>query len=195
MKVAEKIRLKQKTIVEAAERLFLANGYSGTTMDAVALEAGVTKQTVYRYFPSKVSLFTALLGRFDEDETEFFFSSEGDLAEELRLYGGVFLTRHMRSRNLALFRLMLSESRHSSELGDLFRFHAQPYWLGKLTLFLSQYLPDQDAKAYAHMYNAMLLSERTPLLMRREEGMTAEQIRNHVDFSLQLFLHGLPLDR
>ncbi len=195
MKVAEKIRLKQKTIVEAAERLFLANGYSGTTMDAVALEAGVTKQTVYRYFPSKVSLFTALIGHFDEDETEFFFTEGAALSDELQRYGVAFLSRHMQPRHMALFRLMLSESRESSELGDLFRSHAQPYWLGKLTLFLSRYLSETDARAYAHMYNAMLLSERTPLLMRREEGMTAEQIRNHVDFSLQLFLHGLPLDR
>ncbi len=195
MKAAEKIRLKQKTILLAAERLFMANGYSGTTMDAVALEAGFTKQTVYRYYPSKVSLFSALISHFDEDEMEFFFAEEGALKQELRRYGVAFLSRHMQPRHLALFRLMLSESRDSGELGDLFRSHAQPYWLGKLTDFLSQHLSGQDAKAYAHMFNAMLLAERTPILMRREHEMTAEQIRAHVDFTLALFLNGLPVER
>ena len=65
--------MKRGGILAAAERLFLSLGYIGTTMDAVAIEAGVTKQTVYRYFPSKVSLFSALIGHFDQNDAEFSF--------------------------------------------------------------------------------------------------------------------------
>ncbi len=38
-------------------RVFEASGYAATTMDAVAEEAGVSKGSIYNYFPSKHELF------------------------------------------------------------------------------------------------------------------------------------------
>nr|WP_319485511.1 TetR/AcrR family transcriptional regulator [uncultured Cohaesibacter sp.] len=194
MKAAEKYRLKKTTILEAAEQLFLGLGYMGTTMDAVADEAGVTKQTVYRYFPSKVALFSALIGHFDEDEMEFFFG-EAAAAEELHRYGLAFLTRHMQPRNLALFRLMIAESHNSSELGDIFRTQAQPHWSGRLIAYLRPHVPKGRAEGLAQFYNALLLSKRTFLLMGGGEGMSPDEIRLHVDQALDLFLNGAPLNR
>ena len=57
---------RERQILDAALTVFAAQGYSGTTMDAVAAEAGVTKPTLYSYFPSKESLFQAMmLGKRD----------------------------------------------------------------------------------------------------------------------------------
>ncbi|RYI13091.1 MAG: TetR/AcrR family transcriptional regulator, partial [Acetobacteraceae bacterium] len=50
---------RERQIFDAALTVFAAQGYSGTTMDAVAAGAGVTKPTLYSYFPSKESLFQA----------------------------------------------------------------------------------------------------------------------------------------
>jgi AcrR family transcriptional regulator len=50
-------------VLDAAFELFLERGYDGTSMDAVARAAGVTKPVVYDCFPSKEELFTALLRR------------------------------------------------------------------------------------------------------------------------------------
>lgn len=50
---------KRQLILDAARELFLANGFAGTSMDAVVARAGVSKQTLYRYFPSKVDLLSA----------------------------------------------------------------------------------------------------------------------------------------
>ena len=50
---------KRQAILEAAKILFLSNGYANTSMDAVALEAGVSKLTVYSHFTDKETLFTA----------------------------------------------------------------------------------------------------------------------------------------
>src|SRR3954453_1319946 len=47
----------------AALKLFLVGGYDGTSMQAVANEAGVTKPVVYACFTSKDELFRALLRR------------------------------------------------------------------------------------------------------------------------------------
>lgn len=45
-------------ILKAASRLFLDNGYKEVSIDDVARACGVTKATVYYYFPSKAELFT-----------------------------------------------------------------------------------------------------------------------------------------
>ncbi len=48
-------------ILEAARRLFLAQGYVATTITAIAREAGVATQTVYVSFGNKRSILTSLM--------------------------------------------------------------------------------------------------------------------------------------
>jgi AcrR family transcriptional regulator len=52
-----KARLTRMRILEAARDLFLAGGYVGTTLDAVAARAGVSPQTVYNLVGGKATLF------------------------------------------------------------------------------------------------------------------------------------------
>ena len=47
-------------------RLFLEHGYKGTSMDAIARAAGVSKPVVYDCFESKAELFGALLDREEQ---------------------------------------------------------------------------------------------------------------------------------
>jgi AcrR family transcriptional regulator len=53
-------KLKQLTIIEAARELFLTKRYNSITMDEIARLAGITKKTLYTYFPSKLSLYIKL---------------------------------------------------------------------------------------------------------------------------------------
>ncbi len=62
--------LKRKQIMDAAERLFLRNGYEATAMAAVAKGAGVANNAVYWYFPSKDDLLAAVLRRRQERALE-----------------------------------------------------------------------------------------------------------------------------
>ena len=48
-----KRRATRQRIAEAAQRQFLANGYEGTTLDAIAAEAGISRRTFFSYFRSK----------------------------------------------------------------------------------------------------------------------------------------------
>jgi AcrR family transcriptional regulator len=54
---------RRPQVLDAALELFLQGGYEGTSMEAVARAAGVTKPVVYACFPSKDQLFRALLAR------------------------------------------------------------------------------------------------------------------------------------
>jgi len=57
---------RRPQVLDAALDLFLDSGYEGTSMDAIARAAGVTKPVVYACFPSKDQLFRALLAREEE---------------------------------------------------------------------------------------------------------------------------------
>src|SRR5437762_7792514 len=52
---------KRDTIHAAAQALFLRHGFAGTSMDAIAVAANVSKQTLYRYYQNKEALFIATL--------------------------------------------------------------------------------------------------------------------------------------
>lgn len=54
---------RRPLVLDAAYRLFLENGFEGTSMDAIAAAAGVSKPVVYDCFASKDDLFTAMLDR------------------------------------------------------------------------------------------------------------------------------------
>jgi AcrR family transcriptional regulator len=54
---------RAEAIVEAAERLFLGADLSRLRMDDLARELGMSKKTIYRHFPDKRSLLTAVLDR------------------------------------------------------------------------------------------------------------------------------------
>jgi AcrR family transcriptional regulator len=48
---------RREDILAAAERTFDAHGFSATTMDMVAHEAGISKGSIYNYFENKRRLF------------------------------------------------------------------------------------------------------------------------------------------
>jgi AcrR family transcriptional regulator len=49
-------QLKEHRILASALKVFADQGYSGTSMDAIAALAGVSKPTLYQYFGSKEQL-------------------------------------------------------------------------------------------------------------------------------------------
>lgn len=52
---------KREAILDAAQAGFLANGYDAVTMDAIARDSEVAKQTLYGHFGSKEALFLELV--------------------------------------------------------------------------------------------------------------------------------------
>src|SRR4051795_11277003 len=56
----EILAYKRERILEEAVKLFYARGFSGTTLDDIAAELGVTKPFIYTHFRSKTDLLAAL---------------------------------------------------------------------------------------------------------------------------------------
>lgn len=58
----EPVRISRRDqIVDAAREVFLRESYTGASMESVARQAGVSKQTIYNHFANKDELFRALV--------------------------------------------------------------------------------------------------------------------------------------
>lgn len=60
-KKVEKGLVTRQEIVETATRLFAAEGYAATSIEAVLRDSGVSRGALYHHFPSKEALFEAVL--------------------------------------------------------------------------------------------------------------------------------------
>jgi AcrR family transcriptional regulator len=69
---------RAEVIVDAASRLFFAPGLGRVSMDELARELGMSKKTIYRHFPDKHGLMTAVLDRkFGAIERRLVAAEEG----------------------------------------------------------------------------------------------------------------------
>jgi len=108
-------------ILEAAFAEFAEKGYAAARLEDVARRIGVTKGTIYVYFPSKQELFqqvcrSFLLPVFDEMERlpEEFHGTAADLLRAILAIGYRDLVATPRSREF--LRLMIGEASREPEL-------------------------------------------------------------------------------
>ena len=73
----------EKQIIEAAKRVFLANGYNETNMAMIAQEAGMARPAIYYYYRGKDRIFDAV---FDDIVRDFFPSVMDILKKESPLH-------------------------------------------------------------------------------------------------------------
>jgi AcrR family transcriptional regulator len=71
-----------QAILDAALKLCLEQGFARTSVDAIAKEAGVGKQTIYRWWPSKAAVLVEAINRRAAPSTEF--PDTGDVYADLR---------------------------------------------------------------------------------------------------------------
>lgn len=189
-KSVENYSKKRELIRDTAKRLFLENGYGATSMDTVAKESGVTKQTVYRYFPSKEELFSAVLGGLCEDFGGYVFGRRGVL-EELIRFAEDFISLHMQKQRLSLYRMMIAEGGAETGIGMLFKNFNQSRRKKNLVEYLKDRVGVSEPEQYADMFCAMLLYSRPQILMGNEEIPDAEEIRNISQTAVEIFINGL----
>ena len=172
----------------AASRLFLQQGYGLTRMDLIAQEAGVTKQTVYRYFVSKEALFAAVMETIRNNESIPYTFSSGSEYEELLSYGKRLLAFHLQPDTLGLYRLMLTEG-DQENLVEIFMNTGPRNVQKPLTDFLRQRYPDlKEFEFCARMFITMTLAPRNQLLMNGKTRLTVPAQKKHVEKVTQYFL-------
>lgn len=112
-------------LLEAALSLFLENGYAATRVEAVAARAGVSKGTLFLYFPCKEELFKAVVrhnisGCYADWRLEM-DRYEGSSAALLARAYEVWWQQIASTRAGGIYRLMWSEAVHFPELAEFYR--------------------------------------------------------------------------
>lgn len=119
---ASDVEARMQDLIEAAARLFLANGYTRTSLEAIARAARVAVRTIYVKFGGKAGLLDAvLLSRRDE------FFRMGDMAQDLRPFRDVvddfarqFFDLLCQDQLIAMQRVVIAEAADNPELAHTF---------------------------------------------------------------------------
>jgi len=114
---------KRAAILEAAKRLFPEHGFDGTSMDAIAAAAGVSKLTVYSHFKDKETLFSEAvrLRCMQQLPCELFdVDAAGSLRSQLEAIARAFFGLITSDEAISLHRLLTAGTGSSPKLAQLF---------------------------------------------------------------------------
>lgn len=109
-------------IIDAAERIILAQGLAGASMEAIAQEAGMSKRTLYGVFESRAELFAAIIRRMRGKITRPLREDQVDLplAERLRLLLSPTGKEFTDLLPLVILRAIVTEAERQPELAHQF---------------------------------------------------------------------------
>ncbi|MBN3958156.1 TetR/AcrR family transcriptional regulator [Nostoc sp. NMS8] len=114
---------KVEQILQGAMQEFLQNGYAGTSMDRVAVAAGVSKATVYSHFQDKEGLFKVLLEQLTSKKNSSIFGTEpieGEPVTILRQVVTKALEQMLNDKEHSAFmRVLIGESGRFPELAQI----------------------------------------------------------------------------
>ncbi len=111
---------KRAAILDGARAVFLRDGFAGGSVDDVAAEAGVGKQTVYRHFGSKEALVVALVEAMCAPDALAPPPASLPRRERLRALLLGFVEGVTSHDSLGLYRALVAEAERMPELGRLF---------------------------------------------------------------------------
>ncbi|WP_326568337.1 TetR/AcrR family transcriptional regulator [Amycolatopsis rhabdoformis] len=109
----------RRAVLEAVDDLLVEHGFAGLTIERIAAAAGVAKQTIYRWWPSKVDILLDALG--DDLAEELVPPDHGDLRRDLREHlaaVALFLTTADAG---AVFRALIGQAQHDPDLAARLR--------------------------------------------------------------------------
>jgi TetR/AcrR family transcriptional repressor of mexJK operon len=190
---------RRRSILAAAQKVFLERGYANASIDAVVELAGGSKATVYQQFGSKEGLLGALVAEGAEELAHMVHDLplDGALDESLHVFGRHYLTLVMRPDRMALFRLTIGECGRVPEIGDVF-YRTGPQAVGKhLTEFFRNVAaagliktsdPERTAYQFIHALRGDLYMQA---LLNPTRRPTEAELSRHIDFVVESFLDGV----
>lgn len=112
-------------LLDAALELFVEKGFAATRAEEVAARAGVSKGTLFLYFPSKEELFKAVVreniaGRFGEWNQEF-EAFEGCATDMVRYFMRMWWERIGATPASGITKLIISEARNFPEIAAFYQ--------------------------------------------------------------------------
>lgn len=151
---------KRRDILEAARVLFMQRGFHGTSMDALAKRANVSKATLYSHFEDKTALYQALIEdkMADYQLDDFAVRLTDDLETDLLYIARQLLDLIYSDDALDMVRMVIAEQREGSDMPHLFMDTGPRRVLGQIADYLQARMaagviarnrPQDDAALFA----------------------------------------------
>jgi TetR/AcrR family transcriptional regulator, mexJK operon transcriptional repressor len=192
---------KRGAILGAATTLFLRNGYRGTSMDEIAALARVSKQTVYKHFADKESLFSEIVVSTVEEvagpihDAVLRLEDSGDVEADLRGLARQLLGKVMQPRVLQLRRLVIGEAGRFPELGRTFYEHGPGRTIAALATVFERLAdrgvlqPGDPLLAAAHFnWLVMSIPLNRAMLLGEDEPPDSAELNQYADAGVRAFL-------
>ena len=199
-------RSKRDAVLDAAVELLLVNGYDGTSMDAVAARAGVSKTTVYAHYSDKLELFKAVLQHGSMELGERLRglrqregSAEGS-AEDRLIDALVAASKAgTGAQAIAYFRVLIAEHNRRREIQSVITTLAMPD-VSDIISIIAQLLVAYGSEhgfevdrpeAHASMLLRMTVSGIEFDALISDFAVSGELLEAHVGYIVRVFLRGL----
>lgn len=190
---------KNAIVLAAAEKAFVKYGFGGTSVDAIAELAGVSKRTVYSNFATKQALYAQVIRKRSDEVVSHELEDDSDDADPTAtlLKASVALLQKVYSPDeIALFQTVVADSRQFPEEGKILfngpvmRSHvAFAGYFRKLVR--KGVLRQMDLELAAAQFVALLKSNMHMRLMLSQPTDTTRKKLEEVSRSaIRLFLYG-----
>jgi TetR/AcrR family transcriptional regulator, regulator of autoinduction and epiphytic fitness len=129
---------KRQAAVQAAMELFLEQGYERTSLQQIAKRADVSTATLFKRYPTKASLFEAMVEEFwTVDNISGRKLPTGDPRAGLRKIGLDYARRMRAPQMAAIYRLIISEALRFPDLGQMLFDKGKGPYLDWLSTYLA----------------------------------------------------------
>ncbi|HUN12812.1 MAG TPA: TetR/AcrR family transcriptional regulator [Rhabdaerophilum sp.] len=188
---------KRRQVLDGARQVFMRDGFDGASMNDVARIAGVSKGTLYVYFPSKEALFEAYVRdekRRQAEQICRFDYANPDVAVALESYARNFIEALTRPEALAHTRTVIGVTAKIPSIGRAF-FEAGPsYGIARFADYIQGLQqagklevddPEEAAVVFLELAKSGLFGK---LIFCADIRITREEIEAQARRAVRLFL-------
>jgi len=192
---------KRRAILDAGATLFLRSGFRGTSMDEVAALAAVSKQTVYKHFADKESLFSEIVTGAVSEVSDpvhaevLTLEDSGDVEADLRGLARELLRMVLQPRILQLRRLVIGEAARFPELGRAFYVQGPERTIAALATVFERLaergvLELDDARLAAAHFNWLVMSIplNRAMFLGEDQPLKRPELNRFADAGVRTFL-------
>jgi len=197
-KTRSKSEEKRGFILSAATKLFCEQGFSTTSMEQIAKEAGVSKQTVYSHFGSKDELFTASISNecVSYQMVDLVSGRLDDPKHALTIIATNFIKMLTPEKAIAMHRTCVAESLTYPHVSRLFFAAGPQNMITELETVLTQFndkglLTLENTRMAAIQFLCLVKGEICMQIEYSvEKTQTESEIKAYLDSSVAMFLRG-----
>lgn len=188
---------KARQILDGARRVFLAQGFDAASMNDIAREAGVSKGTIYSYFPSKDALFAALIRedkRQQAEQLSIYDDLDGPIEEALPRLGFALMDLILEPAHVAQTRTVAAVAPKFPAIGRAFYEAGPEYGHRRFAAWLErraasgELVIDDFERASEQFFNLAQGVLFKKMLFAAQAKPSREEIRATVDAAARVFL-------